>query len=101
MEFVSPLGSVFNMDSSADQELERYQSIPDFDRNQDVLNWWAHKEDLPRLGKLARTYSCIPATSVPSEQIFSQVGIILNKKRSALSSDHALQLSFLNKNRKI
>ena len=40
---------------------------------------------------------CIHAKSVPSDQLFSKAGLLLNEKRNALSHDHVGQLLFLNK----
>ncbi len=59
---------------------------------------YALSDDLLRAATLARTYLAIPATSVPSEQIFSQAGLILNKKRPALSPEHANHLICLHEN---
>ena len=42
---------------------------------EDVLTWWKlHKDKLPILAELARAYLCIPATSAPSERLFSTAG---------------------------
>lgn len=41
----------------------------------DVLTWWKlQKDKLPILAALARAYLCIPATSAPSERLFSTAG---------------------------
>jgi hAT family C-terminal dimerisation region len=37
---------------------------------------------------LARAVHCVPATSAPSESLFSVAGFILSKRRSCLSIDH-------------
>eukprot|EP00117_Sycon_ciliatum_P035082 scpid56897/ scgid26660/ len=50
------------------------------------LEWWRKNGDrLPNLEKLARALLCVPATSVPSERVFSAAGYIVNKLRAALS----------------
>jgi hypothetical protein len=49
------------------------------------------------LSKLARKYMAIPASSVPSEPIFSLAGNIVNKKRTMLSPENVNLLIFLNK----
>ena len=65
----------------------------------DVTEWWRQKEFVfPILSKLARKYLCVPASSVPSERIFSTAGNIVNKKRACLSSENVDMLVFLNKN---
>ena len=51
----------------------------------DVLQWWKeHKNEFPHLFLLFKKYMHIPATSVPSERIFSLANNIVTKKRSNL-----------------
>lgn len=67
-------------------EFERYlaESSPSLDS--DSLNWWrANANRFPSLASMARTYLCIPATSVPCERIFSEIGLVIRKNRSRLS----------------
>jgi hypothetical protein len=63
----------------------------------DVYKWW-HQRRTSRLYKQAMKYLAIPATSCPSERIFSTAGYILNQKRTRLSGHHVDQLLFLNEN---
>jgi transposase InsO family protein len=49
------------------------------------LIWW--KENgayYPLLQRIARKYLCVPATSVPSERLFSKVGELVSKKRNRI-----------------
>ncbi|KAK5896154.1 hypothetical protein CgunFtcFv8_009784 [Champsocephalus gunnari] len=65
----------------------------------DPLDWWRVNETKhERSTQLARSYLCAPATSVPSERVFSAAGLILNRLRSRPHPDHVDQLIFLNKN---
>ena len=65
----------------------------------DALEWWSRNEKrFPVIAKLAQYYLSVPATSVPSERIFSTAGLILNEKRSCLHPETADMLIFLNKN---
>ena len=50
------------------------------------------------LEPLARRYLAIPATSTPSERVFSVAGIVVDKRRSALTPEMIDALVFLNKN---
>ncbi|RXM92225.1 Zinc finger BED domain-containing protein 1 [Acipenser ruthenus] len=48
--------------------------------------------------KLAKWFLCIPATSTPSERLFSAAGAIVTRKRASLSPSHADMLVFLHSN---
>lgn len=53
-------------------ELTAYLMSPGVDSDTDPLHWWQANEAIfPRLSKLAKKYLCIPATSAPSERVFS------------------------------
>ncbi len=60
------------------------------------LDWWCLKaQQFPLLSKLAIRYLCIPATSAPSERVFSTAGLTIAKERSRLDSATANELVFL------
>ena len=43
-------------------------------RVNDVMEWWSDNEEkFPNIAKLARKYLAIPASSAPSERVFSQM----------------------------
>ena len=66
----------------------------------DPLTWWRENEArFYGLKRLARKYLAIPATSAPSERVFSLAGNICSRRRPSLSSpDHLDALVFLNAN---
>jgi hypothetical protein len=60
------------------------------------LTWWKFNDRKYRLlSKLAARVLCIPATSAPSERVFSTVGLTIAKDRARLASDTANKLIFL------
>ena len=85
--------------SSVEVEVENF--IRDFPPGLDTnpIKWWTvNAGRFPRLKKLARQYLAIPATSVPSERVFSAAGLIVTRLRSRLTPEHVDMLIFLNKN---
>ena len=66
-------------------EMKQYLENNLLDRKEDPLQWWsANKSMYKRLYVLATKYLCIPATSVPSERMFSKAGELISAKRSCL-----------------
>ena len=60
------------------------------------LSWWSSQKDkLPLLSKLARRVLCIPATSAPSERVFSAAGLTIANRRASLNAENAAALIFL------
>jgi hypothetical protein len=85
----------------AEQELSRYLSaVPgEGDEELTLLEWWKKYEPFyPNMARLAKKYLAIPASSVPSERVFSVAGTIVNKKRNRLSPKNIDLFIFLNKN---
>ena len=65
------------------------------------LSWWkANADRFPALASLAHKYLSIPATSTPSERVFSTSGIVVDKLRAALTAENVDTLTFLHKNAK-
>ena len=85
--------------TKVDQELDCYLKEPVVMEKIDVFQWWKEKKiQYPSLYQLATKYLCIPATSVPSERIFSKAGEIMSKKRNRISVKHMNNLIFLKHN---
>jgi len=52
----------------------------------DPLEWWrTYASKYPHLSLMARDFLAVPATSIPSEQMFSIAGQILTKRRGSFS----------------
>lgn len=83
--------------ASAALMVKQYIELPYLDRKCDPLKFWSEKKDLfPVLFKIAHKYLCIPATSVPSERLFSKAGILCNDRRNRIASKKVDQILFLN-----
>jgi hypothetical protein len=60
------------------------------------LSWWRTKElKFPILSHLACHLLCIPATSAPSERVFSSAGLTIAKDRARFAPQTANELVFL------
>lgn len=83
----------------ATEEMARYIAEPP--SRSSPLEWWKDRACIyPTLSKLGKKYLACPASSVPSERIFSLCGNIITKKRAQLAPDNVNMLVFLHKNRK-
>jgi hypothetical protein len=84
-------------------EIELYKSAkglkltdPETGKFSNPLDWWrVHQSDYPYLAKLSIRYLAIPATSAPSERVFSTAGLTISKDRARLQSSRANELVFL------
>ena len=67
--------------------------------NVNVLEWWKrHSDCYPSLACLVKCMLCVPATSVPAEQVFLTVGLAITHQQCSLNPDNADMLIFLQKN---
>jgi len=85
--------------SKAIIEVQRYLEDEVLSRNENPLDWWRKNRcNYPFLSTLVRSRCCTLATSVPCERLFSKAGIILNERRTRLSTNKLKQLLFINVN---
>jgi len=77
-----------------EDEFERYlKYVETAEEGDDPIEWWKrHEFEYPCLTKMAMDYLCIPATSVPSEQLFSKAGETISDRRNRLHSQTAKML---------
>ncbi|KAI2644978.1 zinc finger BED domain-containing 1-like protein [Labeo rohita] len=91
--------SSLTLKDALEAELNTYLLTPPIDKEEDPLAWWkVHKLSFPHLARLARKYLCIPATSSPSERLFSTSGNIVTCQRTCLKPAKVDRLVFLAKN---
>ena len=63
------------------------------------LQWWKANEPLfPHLAVIAKRFLCIPATSAPTERVFSSAGLTISNARARMLPENADNLVFLNDN---
>lgn len=80
-------------------ELRNYKDDIFLARAKNPLQFWQHKgSSFPRLKKMAKKYLVIPATSVPSERVFSKAGDLVSEKRNRLKPENVDKILFLNAN---
>ncbi|KAI2642406.1 E3 SUMO-protein ligase ZBED1 [Labeo rohita] len=98
----TPYSSSFTPRESIANELLSYLKSVCLESEADPLQWWQeHEVAYPALSTLARKYLCVPATSSPSERIFSCSGNIVTCQRAALKPDTVDRLVFLAQNIKM
>ena len=83
-------------------ELDTYLAEPRITNEHDPLAWWRlNKHRFPLLWRLARRYLSAPATSVPSERLFSTAGGVVSDSRNRLTPSNSEMLVFLHDNLRI
>ncbi|KAF0702725.1 zinc finger BED domain-containing protein 1-like [Aphis craccivora] len=79
--------------------MRQYLEMPHLERIKHPLEFWKkYKQTFPELYKINLKYLCVPATSVPSERVFSKTGQITNDRRNRLSPKNLDYIIFLNSN---
>lgn len=84
-------------------EIDRYKSVPGIKMRDEAtgkfncpLKWWkVHQHAYYYVSKLALKYLSIPATSAPSEHLFSAAGFTVAEDRERLDPIYANELVFL------
>ena len=86
-----------------DPVVDEIQSYLKLDINcDDVLQFWQSSGNtFPNLKSLAQIVLAIPATSTPSEQVFSTMGLILNTKRTMLLPENVGKVQMIHDNYKL
>jgi hypothetical protein len=81
------------------EEIDGYMKIKRLGADDNSFVWWnQNRKKFPTLAEIARCFLAAPPTSVPSEQLFSGAGLILDKKRLRTSGEATEKLLFLKYN---
>ncbi|KAJ1128413.1 hypothetical protein NDU88_006792 [Pleurodeles waltl] len=88
-----------NVENAVENELNTYFREPCPSLECNPLAWWkVNAQRFPTLGKLAQSYLCVPASSIPAESMFPNAGFTENCLFTRLTAEHVNMLIFLNKN---
>ena len=64
--------------------------------NENPLKWWARNaHKYPLIANVARNVLAVPASSGPSERVFSQSGLVMTQRRNRLKPERLETLMFL------
>jgi hypothetical protein len=76
------------MELDPETEFTKYLKQLVLPRETNIYQYWKAKQfEYPIVSRIARDYLAIPATSAPSECVFSSSGDIITKKRNRLTGD--------------
>lgn len=80
-------------------EIDKYLSENLLNRQEDPIKWWSNRQKLyPKLYEMVLRRLCVLATSVPSERVFSKAGLVLNAKRTRLTTDKVEKILLIQSN---
>jgi hypothetical protein len=101
-QVLGPVRPQLTDDEIVGKELTNYINEPRLERLDNLnmpispLEWWAqHEGKYPILSSLARNVLCIPATSAPTERLFSYAGLTIADNRTNLLPDNAAEIIYL------
>ena len=88
---------LFSAETSAfEHEWSRYLNQPVAPQVTNIYDYWKVKQyEFPTIARISRDFLAIPATSAPSECIFSGGNDLITKKRARLSVDSIQMLMCL------
>ena len=94
----APAAAGVPLEERCDAQLSSY-AMECAGRSVEVFQFWKTARDRYKdLAVVAVKYLTVPATSVPSERLFSTAGLVVSKLRASMSPELVGQILFLNKN---
>ena len=79
-------------------EIKFYNDSMRINQQSNHLIWWKENNSIiPKMSGIAKNILGTPATSVPSERIFSKAGELISSRRSSLKKETVDMMTFLNK----
>ncbi|XP_018398072.1 PREDICTED: zinc finger BED domain-containing protein 1-like [Cyphomyrmex costatus] len=83
--------------SSALIKVKQYVELPYLERKLNPIEFWENRKKIDSgLYEISLKYLSIPATSVPSERVFSKAGLVCNQRKNRLEPKKIDQILFLN-----
>src|ERR1700761_3346538 len=79
-------------------EFDAYMQTEIPDKADPLTFWKTHAEQLPATYDLVLKHLCVPATSTPSERVFSFCSLTLTDRRSRMTAGTLEKLIFLRYN---
>ena len=71
-------------------------------RVNNAMEWWSdHEVKFPHVALMAQKYLAIPASSAPSERVFSQLKLIVERKRWRMDGGRVERVIFLRCNKNL
>jgi len=95
LEFLFGTPKKSGTSQSLEGELAAYFLEPAADFEVSPLEWWKNQSRFPTLALADKRYLCIPATSAPSERVFSTAGYVVSDRRTCLDPDRVDAILFL------
>ena len=81
---------------SVSSQLESYLKEVPIKSKECPGDWWRlNQSKYPDIARLARKYLAVQGTSTPAERVMSDMGLILNKKRLAMTDQNFRMLMYL------
>lgn len=78
-------------------EIRRHLEEAPISRDENPRSWWKeHALLFPKLQDQAKSFVCSPASSVPSERLFSKAGALISRRRSRIKDKNINKILFLN-----